>query len=54
MHLELARYHYDALLAAGADPEIRRHKHAELMSLFLDQLARALDHVPEGLGTGVV
>jgi hypothetical protein len=54
VHLELARNHYDALVAAGADPDTRRQKHAELMALFLDQLARALDHVPEGLGTGVV
>ena len=54
VQLELARYHYDALVAAGADPETRRQKHAELLELFVDQLARALDHVPEGLGTGVV
>lgn len=54
VHLELARNHYDALVAAGADPETCGHKHDELIALFLDQLARALDHVPEGLGTGVV
>jgi hypothetical protein len=54
VHLELARYHYDALVAAGADVETRRQKHGELMALFLDQLARALDHAPESLTTGVV
>jgi hypothetical protein len=54
VHLELARYHYDALVAAGADAETRRNKHAELVALFTDQLARALDHVPEALDTGVV
>jgi hypothetical protein len=54
VQLELARYHYDALVAAGADAETRRQRHAELVELFVDQLARALDHVPEGLGTGVV
>jgi hypothetical protein len=54
VQLELARYHYDALVAAGADDETRRQKHAELIALFVDQLALALDHAPEALGTGVV
>lgn len=54
VHLELARYHYDALVTAGADIETRRQKHAELMALFLDQLARALEHAPENLSMGVV
>lgn len=54
VQLELARNHYDALVAAGADLDTRRQKHDELLTLFVDQLARALDHVPEGLDTGVV
>jgi hypothetical protein len=54
VQLELARYHYDALVAAGADPDTRRSKHEELLVLFVEQLAQALDHVPEALGAGVV
>ena len=54
VQVELARYHYDALVTAGVDAEIRRVKHQELVGLFRDQLARALDHVPEGIGAGVV
>jgi hypothetical protein len=54
VHLELARYHFDALVAAGVDVETRQQKREELMSLFLDQLAHALDHAPEGLSMGVL
>lgn len=54
VHIELARNHYDALVAAGADQGTRELKHAELVELFTAQLAAALDHVPEGLGTGVI
>jgi len=54
VHLELARHHYDALVIAGADADFRRKRHDELRALFLDQLADALDHVPEAIGTGVV
>jgi hypothetical protein len=54
VRIELARYHYDALLAAGVEPGLREEKLAELVELFTAQLAAALDHVPEGIGTGVV
>jgi hypothetical protein len=54
VHLELARAHFDALVAAGVDAETRRERREEMMALFLDQLARALDHVPEGLTSSVV
>ena len=54
VNIELARYHYDALVAAGAEQSLREQKLAELVELFTTQLAAALDHVPEGIGTGVV
>lgn len=54
VHVELARYHYDALIAAGADEAARSQKLAELVEVFAAQLAEALEHVPEGLDTGVV
>jgi hypothetical protein len=54
VHLELARAHYDALVGAGVDAETRRQRREEMMALFLDQLARALEHVPENLSSGVV
>ncbi|MCA9701664.1 MAG: hypothetical protein KC431_29355 [Myxococcales bacterium] len=52
--MELARYHYDALIAAGVDQSTRAQKHGELLELFVLQLANALEHVPENLGTGVL
>jgi hypothetical protein len=54
VHVELARHHYDALLTAGVDDATRTQKLNELVELFTAQLAEALDHVPEGIGTGVV
>jgi hypothetical protein len=52
--IEIARYHYDALIAAGADDATRMQRRVELLKLFATQMANALDHVPEGIGTGVV
>ena len=52
--LEVARYHYDALVSAGADAATCAPKRTELALLFVKQLADALEHVPESLGTGVV
>jgi hypothetical protein len=54
VHIELARYHYDALVGAGVDEGTRAQKLGELLELFTAQLANALDHVPEGIGTGVL
>ncbi|NVB38444.1 hypothetical protein G6O69_11430 [Pseudenhygromyxa sp. WMMC2535] len=55
VELELARYHYDAIVAAGADAASRKPKHDELVELFARQLASALDHLPtEDVGTGVI
>jgi hypothetical protein len=54
VHVELARHHYDALIAAGADEATRSQKLGELVEAFAAQLAEALEHVPEGLGAGVV
>lgn len=54
VHLELARHHYDALVAAGVDADTRRQKREDLLALFLDQLSNALNHVPEALDAGVV
>jgi hypothetical protein len=54
VQVELARYHYDALTAAGVDPTVRAQKLGELVDAFTAQLADALEHVPEGIGTGVV
>ena len=51
--IELARHHFDALVAAGIDDERRIAKRTELLRLFVTQLANALEHVPEGVGTGV-
>jgi hypothetical protein len=54
VQVELARNHYDALVGAGADVAVREQQRTELALLFVRQLADALDHVPEGLDTGVV
>jgi hypothetical protein len=54
VYVELARHHYDALLTAGVDDATRTQKLNELVELFTAQLAEALDHVPEGIGTGVI
>lgn len=54
VQVELARYHYDALTAAGVDDATRAQKLSELVEVFTAQLADALEHVPEGIGTGVV
>jgi hypothetical protein len=54
VQVELARYHYDALTSAGVDDAMRAQKLSELVEVFTAQLADALDHVPEGIGTGVV
>lgn len=54
VQVELARYHFDALTIAGVDPAMRAQKLSELVEVFTAQLADALDHVPEGIGTGVV
>lgn len=54
IQLELARHHYDALVAAGVDEETRTIRHATLVDQFIAQLAAALDHAPEDVGTGVV
>lgn len=54
VELELARYHYDALVGAGIDERTQADRRAELLALFVDQLAEALDHVPDSLATGVV
>jgi hypothetical protein len=54
VQVELARYQYDALSAAGVDDAMRAQKLAELVEVFTAQLADALEHVPEGIGTGVV
>jgi hypothetical protein len=54
VQVELARYQYDALISARADEAVRAQKLRELVEAFTAQLADALDHVPEGLGAGVV
>jgi hypothetical protein len=54
VQVELARYHFDALTSAGVDDATREQKLGELVEMFTAQLADALDHVPEGIGTGVV
>lgn len=52
--IEIARYHYDALVAAGADDATRMQKRGELLKLFATQMANSLEHLPEGIGTGVI
>lgn len=52
--IELARNHYDALVGAGADQSVCQQRRTELALLFVKQLANALDHMPEGVGIGVV
>ncbi|PRQ03490.1 hypothetical protein ENSA5_15200 [Enhygromyxa salina] len=53
-NIELARYHFDALVAAGVDDATRGEKLGELLKLFVKQLANSLEHVPEGIGAGVL
>jgi hypothetical protein len=53
-HIEIARHHYDALVAAGADDATRTQKRGELLELFVRQMANSLEHLPEGIGTGVL
>ena len=52
--IEIGRYHFDALMAAGADDATRMQQRGELLKLFATQLANSLEHVPEGIGTGVL
>lgn len=49
VQLELARCHYDALAGAGADPDTLAIHRRELLKMLIEQLASALDYVPEGL-----
>ena len=52
-NMELARNHYDALKAAGADAATCEPKRTELALLFVKQLASALEHVPDNMGMSI-
>jgi hypothetical protein len=54
VQLEIARHHYDALAGAGADQATLANQRQDLLASFVEQIADALDHVPEGLGTGLI
>lgn len=50
VRLELARHHYDALVAAGADAQVCERRRAELVELAVALLSKALEQVPASAG----